>query len=498
MEISNIELGSGAYGQVLCGKVGDQKCAIKKTPFRYVGDPDFQACIREIVAANLVVSPGVQPLTHVGISDSAIYFASPIQSCSLAAFISKCRVVSPDIIRQLAYELVCGLKAQHDAGLAHRDIKPHNILVDTDGHLRYIDFGASCLISAPHKLYTLKCTATTRSPEEFLGLECGFASDLWSLGMTIMYIVLGNLNLGLRMDGTYRTNVKKDDDDFDYFTGILSRMLFPGPDEWPEAWAIIDRRYSRISKFMRSKIAKRSGTPSAVGYLRRIMRCRRDLPPEFFDFIAGFLQGKPDCRMSLQTALEHPYFKDMAVVTHVCPTVDYSPTYKSIPASVRVFTMKCDRLASADILAEHPDLNKDMIIAMKKWLAELVVGFKYRCETLTVGLELFDRYMSWSSHVTQHDLQLIGLACMFLSASVFQDEDIYTYTWISKLALRPTVLKFTTTVLNILYWSCGQLVVANSPALCIGKRGWIGDVATCAIRIAERATWPGPVEEFFA
>lgn len=459
MQISNAELGSGAYGRVLYGKIAGEKCAIKKTPFRLIGDADFQACIREIVAANLVVAPNVQPISHIGISNSAIYVASPIRACSLAAYVASCDgFVPPNIVRQMTYELVVGLKAQHDAGLAHRDIKPHNILVDNDGHLRYIDFGASRLTSMPAKLHTLKCTATTRSPEEFLDLPCGLASDLWSLGMTIMFIALGNLDLGMKMDGGCRKNVAEDDDEFQYFTAVLSRMLFPSPDEWPEAWSIIDRRYSRISKFMRTKIAKRSGTPSAVGYLRRIMRRRCDLPPEFFDFIAGFLQGKPDNRMSLEKALTHSYLADVGTTSIVVPTSTiHEIEYELVEFDVKIFTMRRDLVISSNPLATHPALDMEMLIAMKKWLIESIVRFKFCSETLDVGLELIDRYLSWTHDVSKDNLQTIGIACMLLSANIFQDEDTNIHKWI---AIYPKVscLKLSATIVDIMIKLCGQFV----------------------------------------
>jgi serine/threonine-protein kinase len=90
-----------------------------------------------------------------------------------------------------------GLQYAHRRGILHRDLKPHNLLLNADGHLKVSDFGLlkqadphdsgltprSAIIGTPHYM----------SPEQALGEPADERSDIFSLGTTFFHILSGRL-----------------------------------------------------------------------------------------------------------------------------------------------------------------------------------------------------------------------------------------------------------------------------------------------------------------
>merc|ERR1712216_1113004 len=93
-------------------------------------------------------------------------------------------------------QVVAGLAYMHDLSLIHRDIKPQNILVDLDGHVKLTDFGLGRL-KLGHDFASTRTALTNevvtlwyRAPEILLGDEHYERSiDLWSVGC-VLYKVL--------------------------------------------------------------------------------------------------------------------------------------------------------------------------------------------------------------------------------------------------------------------------------------------------------------------
>jgi serine/threonine-protein kinase len=94
---------------------------------------------------------------------------------------------------RLATEMAEALEAAHSAGVIHRDIKPHNVLLGPEGQVKVTDFGIARAVSAAGNTETgvLMGSVNYVSPEQARGEVVGPQSDLYSLGVTLFEMLSG-------------------------------------------------------------------------------------------------------------------------------------------------------------------------------------------------------------------------------------------------------------------------------------------------------------------
>lgn len=80
-------------------------------------------------------------------------------------------------------QLLEGITYCHSQRVLHRDLKPQNLLVDTEGHIKLADFGLARAFGIPVRAYTHEVvTLWYRAPEILLGTKFySTAVDVWSL-----------------------------------------------------------------------------------------------------------------------------------------------------------------------------------------------------------------------------------------------------------------------------------------------------------------------------
>lgn len=105
-------------------------------------------------------------------------------------------------VRRILSQVARGLQAFHRLEMIHQDLKPDNIMIETNGTVKIIDFGATRVAgvmegSSPIEQINLLGAAAYAAPEYFLGENGSARSDLFSLGVIAYQMLSGRLPYGL-------------------------------------------------------------------------------------------------------------------------------------------------------------------------------------------------------------------------------------------------------------------------------------------------------------
>ncbi|GAB0494296.1 hypothetical protein MMPV_005588 [Pyropia vietnamensis] len=247
--------------------------------------------VNERLALERVASdhPFLLPLRYAFQTSDHLFLVTELcHSGDLATYLKKQpgRRCTEDDARFLAAELILALERVHSQDVVFRDMKPENVLLDRDGHVRLADFGlASFLPSADGCANSLCGTPSFLPPEMLNGKPYGIPADMWSLGVCLFRCVTGKLPWGGvgRASATFRS-IKSD------------TVRFPS-------------------------------------YLE----------PSTVSFLSGLLERKVSRRLTIKAAKAHPYFASvdwMDVLAGNGPGLDVEPS--DVAARFRTFETAVD------------------------------------------------------------------------------------------------------------------------------------------------------------
>ena len=191
-------LGAGGMAWVMVAGRGDGSpdVALKVLKPKYAGDGQFTArFLNEAGIARELRHPNIIRILDVGQAGEVVYFAMPLLAASLATRLESGVLSEPEVLRA-ARDVARALAFAHEAGVIHRDIKPQNILFDTDGTGVLADFGIARAIASYVSTTGKRLTIGTPhyiSPEQARGLPLDGRTDVYALGVTMYRAATGEL-----------------------------------------------------------------------------------------------------------------------------------------------------------------------------------------------------------------------------------------------------------------------------------------------------------------
>ena len=182
-------------------RVRKQTVALKVLRPEYESDVEFvRRFSREAEAASKVSHENIANLLDVGIDGDVRYIVMEfVDGQTLKEMIREQGRIKPDQALRMTIRILAAVDHAHRNGIVHRDIKPQNILVDRQGHVKVADFGIARLKTSQTTLVEGENGASALgsvhyfSPEQARGEVADEKSDLYSVGVVLYEMLTGQV-----------------------------------------------------------------------------------------------------------------------------------------------------------------------------------------------------------------------------------------------------------------------------------------------------------------
>jgi len=297
-EIKEI-IGHGAYG-VVCSATdlrSSQLVAVKKVENIFEHRSLSKRTLRELKLIRCFFHENIMSVERVMRPSteqySNIYIVSELMETDLACVIRSPQELTDEHCQFFIYQVLRGLKYMHSANVMHRDLKPRNLLVNSNCDLKICDFGLARVDDPGQRdkavMSNYIATRWYRAPEVILNRKpYTKAVDLWSVGC-----ILAEL--------------------------IGRKPLFPGRDSFHQISLIISIIGSpdvdKCKDFV-TALPKQPKVPFSRVYPNG--------NPLAYDLLDKLLQFEPSDRYTVEEALSHPYLEELHCVEDepLCDTLD--------------------------------------------------------------------------------------------------------------------------------------------------------------------------------
>ncbi|WP_083910616.1 Stk1 family PASTA domain-containing Ser/Thr kinase [Effusibacillus pohliae] len=163
----------------------------------FVADEDFvRRFRREAQSAASLSHPNVVNIYDVGVEGETYFIVMEyINGKTLKEIIQERAPLPVAEAVEIAKQICSALQHAHERQIVHRDIKPHNIMIGRDGHVKVTDFGIARAVSSSTITHNGSVIGSVHyfSPEQARGAITDVKSDIYSLGVVLYEMLTGEL-----------------------------------------------------------------------------------------------------------------------------------------------------------------------------------------------------------------------------------------------------------------------------------------------------------------
>jgi eukaryotic-like serine/threonine-protein kinase len=189
-------LGSGGMADVYLAhdQLLGREVAVKVLHHHFAEDQEFvERFKREASSAAALSHPNIVGIFDRGEWNGTYYIAMEyVAGRSLKAIVRETGALDPAVAIDIVIQILRAARFAHRRGVIHRDLKPHNVILDPDGRARVTDFGIARAGASDMTLTgSIMGTAQYLSPEQAQGYAVSDASDIYSVGVILYELLTG-------------------------------------------------------------------------------------------------------------------------------------------------------------------------------------------------------------------------------------------------------------------------------------------------------------------
>jgi len=202
-------IGRGGMGVVYLARDGrlDRPVALKMLPADYLKDNEQRERLRrEARAAARLSHPGIATVYSLEECGDDIYIISEYVSGGTLREVMTETPLPLETLLDIGLQIGRALAAAHEYGIVHRDLKPENIMKTASGSIKILDFGLARIEGEKHGGAAARLTRagmflgtpSYASPEQLLGKDVDFRTDIFSFGVLLYEMAAGKHPFGAR------------------------------------------------------------------------------------------------------------------------------------------------------------------------------------------------------------------------------------------------------------------------------------------------------------
>jgi serine/threonine-protein kinase len=189
-------VGSGGMADVYLAQdqLLGREVAVKVLHHHFAEDHEFVERFRKEASSAAALShPNIVGIFDRGEWNGTYYIAMEyVAGRSLKAIVREDGAIEPGLAIDIVIQILRAARFAHRRGVIHRDLKPHNVILDEEGRARVTDFGIARAGASDMTLTgSIMGTAQYLSPEQAQGFAVSDASDLYSVGVILYELLTG-------------------------------------------------------------------------------------------------------------------------------------------------------------------------------------------------------------------------------------------------------------------------------------------------------------------